>query len=284
MVSAERPGAALGSSGVGRHRWRAGLLVAVVTSVGAALLASGPKGVHPSYDLGLALVSGATVGLVFVVVESLLASAADARAARSSLLLQLALTEALEGIDLTAADLRDQYLPNKRLIAARFVDADLRGASLLFADLRSAQMARMKAAEADLGGSNFEGADLREADLQGAVLLDCGFSNANLTGAVLRGADLRYSTMRGSLLGGADLPGANLDQTDLRGADLRSATLDQDGARLAVMDEATLLPAGVERSEVTEAEHAWTPGIDLAGWLVRRSQLTVDRERGEDER
>ena len=283
-MSVERPGAALGPVGAGVHRWRVGLLVAVVTAVGAALLSAGPTDAHPTYDLGLALVSGATVGLVFVVVESLLASAADARAARSSLLLQLAITEALEGIDLTGADLRDQYLPNKRLIAARFLDADIRGASLLFADLRSAQMARVKAAEADLGGSNLEGADLREADLQGAVLLDCGFSSADLTGAVLRDADLRYSTMRGAILRGADLTGANLDQTDLRGTDLRSATLDRDGARLAVMDEATLLPAGVERSEITEADHAWTPGIDLAGWLVRRSQLTVDREHGDDER
>ncbi len=272
-MSAERPGAALGPVVGSRHRWRVGLLVAVATAVGAALLAAGPNEAHPPYDLGLALVSGATVGLVFVVVESLMASAADARAARSSLLLQLAITEALEGIDLTGADLRDQYLPNKRLIAARFVDADLRGALLLFADLRSAQMSGVNASGADLGGSTFAGADLRDAVLERTVLLDCGFSGTDLTGAVLRNADLRYSTMRGTILDGADLTGAHLEQLDLRGTDLRRATLDPGGVRLAVMDDTTELPDGVERSTLTEPTHAWTPGIGLADWLERRAEL-----------
>ena len=77
--------------------------------------------------------------------------------------------EALSGIALDGADMRE----------ASFVRANLRGACFRFADLTDADLA-----EAVLRGASFKGADLRGAVFDGANLTDASFYNADVSRAV----------------------------------------------------------------------------------------------------
>jgi uncharacterized protein YjbI with pentapeptide repeats len=82
-------------------------------------------------------------------------------------------------------------------------------------------------------GHDLIGADLRRSDLR----------RADLRGAYLIAADLREADLRG-----ADLTGADLRDARLHGADLREALfLTQSQLQAASGDEATSLPAGLER-------------------------------------
>ena len=83
---------------------------------------------------------------------------------------------------------------------------------------------------------DLHGAFVRRADLSGALLQNANLSGADATNAIFRGADFA---------------GANLSGTILRGADLGEAknlTLQQLSA--AVLDENTVLPCYIDRSEL----------------------------------
>ena len=78
-------------------------------------------------------------------------------------------------------------------------------------------------------------------DVHGAFLRHTDFSNANLEDANLSGADFTNARFRG-----ANFKNANLAATILRGADLTGATnLAEDQLRAAIIDDRTLLPAGI---------------------------------------
>lgn len=122
---------------------------------------------------------------------------------------------------------------------------ELRGIDVPAIRSRTGSLLTRVSAEARKGRANARlprqvrpGGDLAGAGLRGAKLGGC-----SLRGALLIGADLRFVD-----LSWADLLGADLRGADVRGADLRTALfLTQPQANAALGDNATLLPAHVER-------------------------------------
>lgn len=106
--------------------------------------------------------------------------------------------QALQGVDLSGAVLRD----------ASFKRADLSNANLSATDAR-----RAKFVSAILHATRFDGANLVQADL----------TKAELVGASLRDANLTRARLFRANLSGADLSGARLQETDLLNADLSGA-------------------------------------------------------------
>jgi uncharacterized protein YjbI with pentapeptide repeats len=83
-------------------------------------------------------------------------------------------------------------------------------------------------------------------DLHGAFIRRVDLSNTILVDANLAGADAAHASFRGS-----DFQNANLDGAILRGADLSEArNLTETQLRRAVIDETTLLPDYINRSEL----------------------------------
>lgn len=107
-------------------RWRTPItkvatVVLILALTGAVLIfVEGRNTV--TYDLGLAFLSGALVGGVFVFAEATLVAAADERAARSAFLFTLSTTQQLDASDLTNARLDDLHLPNRSFVAARLTN------------------------------------------------------------------------------------------------------------------------------------------------------------------
>lgn len=102
-----------------------------------------------------------------------------------------------EGVDLTAAELRD----------ASFFRAEMPQATL-----EKVSAFRAKFVNALLRETSFVGANLQEADFTKADL-----SNADLSGADLRRARLFRANLRGASLADARLDGADLARADLSG-------------------------------------------------------------------
>ena len=127
-----------------RARGMAAALVGALIAAGTALALMGGRD-STWGDLGLAVVSGGIVGGALVLVESVLAGAADERSAEAALHLQLTSATQLNGIDLSDRELTGYYLPGKDLVAARLCRARLSRSRLYYADLRYA----------DLGGQIF---------------------------------------------------------------------------------------------------------------------------------
>lgn len=102
---------------------------------------------------------------------------------------------ALQGVDLSGAELRD----------ASFLRADVSEATLV-----GVKAFRAKFISTDLSGAELTGADLREADMTKADLREANLVDADLRRARLFDADLRGADLTGAKLEGADLFGANL--------------------------------------------------------------------------
>jgi uncharacterized protein YjbI with pentapeptide repeats len=83
---------------------------------------------------------------------------------------------------------------------------------------------------------NVRGAFIRRTDWSGAILRDAVLSEADATGALFRGADFQNAKLVGTVLRGADLREA------------RNLTAQQ--LSEAVIDDATLLPAGLDREAI----------------------------------
>jgi len=84
--------------------------------------------------------------------------------------------------------------------------------------------------EPNLSGADLPRADLSEANLSGAELSEADLSGANLAGADLSGVDLAQVILVGAILTGADLSTASVTQEELE---------------LAIGDENTRLPPGL---------------------------------------
>ena len=134
----------------------------------------------------------------------------------------------LEGADLSEA----------RMIKTHGDRADFRKAKLVGVDMTKAEMGR-----ADFTGADFSGAVMVKAELGRSILVD-----ANLEGVDLSRAEIARAVFRGARLTGSNFGGAYTYLTRFEGADLSETTgLEQSQLDVACGDDATVLPAGLER-------------------------------------
>ena len=227
-----------------------GLSVALVT-VGFFLWL--PRHSPSVRDLGIALLTGATVSTAVFVVEFLFDSRRQDREERSTLQLELSRQNSLIGADLADRDLAHFFLQGKvlegaHLARAKLIGANLREAKLGGADLASADLADADLTDAHLEYANLNGADLREANLEraqlgGAQARHADFSGSRLVFASLP-SDLRNAAFTGANLSAADLRRANLRGADLRGANLEDALLSRAVLEGSLFDGRTKFPAG----------------------------------------
>ena len=141
---------------------------------------------------------------------------------QSVLTLRVNISEAVQSVSFSDADLRGARLAGKslaeRLEGKNFVEsyADREyqsGVGVTTADLSGV----------DLRRSMMDGVDLHGADLSGARLVATSLRHANLQGTILNGADLRSADLRGADLRGAYLTNAKLDGVQIVGAKLDGA-------------------------------------------------------------
>jgi len=182
------------------------IVIGSLISVGVGLVFLTDRG-GPSYELGLAVVSGGLVGAAILVSQSLLSDAATRQSERNALLLRLTMATDLSVIDLHGADLAGLYLPDRRLLAANLTRTNLSDALLFHSDLR----------HADLRGARLERADLRGATLVGARLDQADLSNADLEDANLQRVSFAEALLDGCKLVTVDLRGADLSRAHLEG-------------------------------------------------------------------
>lgn len=212
-----------------RARVRAAAVVGALVGVGTALALQAGSGSNWA-DLGLAIVSGGIVGGALVLVEGMLAGAADQRSAESSLRMQLTSATELNGIDLSDENLAGFYLPGKDLVAAKLSHTSLGGALLYYADLRFADLRSADLRGADLSGCTLRGADLTDARLAGAILNDADlrgarFDDADLRGCMLVSVRASEASFLGAQMTDVVIKDANLEGADLRGNGLKESQL-----------------------------------------------------------
>jgi uncharacterized protein YjbI with pentapeptide repeats len=233
---------------------RPGLLLAVVSGVGAATLLltaepvqapapHRPPGAGSSNTAAMKIATG-------------MAQAPDADIPLS------------DGRKVTLAELRPgtELAEGCDFHGAAWANAQLSGLLMVAVDLRGANLQRAQLKISDLTRANLRGADLRGAQLQGAYLGDADLRGAKLEGAAFQGAHFSPGTRwphrfnpaeRGAALdmAGWDLRGRNLRRRDLRGADLREADLSR-----ADLREANLRGAWLYHTNLT--------GADLRGAIL----------------
>lgn len=198
-----------------RSLWlRVVILVLILVASGIAFIIFSTAQ-SASSEIGIALITGGVTGFVFLVVQSVMAKAAE----RERLLLYLSTVQNLTGVDLHAKSLNGLNLVGKVMPAADLSDAVLRNARFAGADLRWSTLHR-----SDLRGSTFAYANLNDTNLRG-TRLEC--------------VDLRRATFRD-----AGLDGAMFDRADLAGADLEGAELGECIFRRVHYDYATRWPTG----------------------------------------
>lgn len=132
-------------------------------------------------SLGASLLTGAVVSGAFVWLGARQGQQRD----RDALLLQLALSPDLSGIDLRDRKLHGVYLGGKVLRHANFAGADLTDASFYSSDLSDASFTGATLVRVDFGAAVLTRANLVDSDAQAA-----DFSFANIDAAVFVGARL----------------------------------------------------------------------------------------------
>jgi hypothetical protein len=161
----------------------------------------------------------------------------------------------LEGLAMSAADLRGADLSHALLSAATLIRARLEGCDLRYADLRKAQLHEADFTDADLFRANLEGAalpgaKLRRTRLSGANLRGAQITAVDFRSADLREADLSRADLRESMGAGATLERANLEGAELLGCQLGNVSLlgasgvSSRQLEEALLDELTSLPDG----------------------------------------
>lgn len=161
----------------------------------------------------------------------------------------------LEGLAMSAANLKGADLSHALLSRAMLIRARLIGADLRYADLRRAQLHEADFTDADLYRANLEGAALPGAKLRRSRLCGANLRGAQITvvdfrSADLREADLARADLRESLGAGATLERANLEGAELFGCRLGDVSLlgasgvSSRQLEEAILDELTSLPEG----------------------------------------
>ena len=165
----------------------------LLASVGSFLWASEMHVLGSRQQLGAALLSGAVVSLVILVlqVEPAVEAKAAAPATREE---HVAQTRDLRWFDASSLNAPGSFLPHRDFRGALLVDADLSDADLSDSLLGSANLTNASLCGAsliwsDLTGANLTGTNLRNADLRGAILVEVEISE-----------DFDYSLLEGALV------------------------------------------------------------------------------------
>ncbi|MGH9248334.1 MAG: pentapeptide repeat-containing protein [Acidimicrobiales bacterium] len=199
-------------------------------------------------DVGVALMTGAIVGLVLFVAQDAVEEdrfVRDVRRDNVRFVREVASQPASRAKPFAGLDLRDALL----------IGLDLSDADLSFADLTGAGLLRANLTDASLSNADLTGASLSNANLTGANLAGADLTDANLRDANLTGTELGFADLTNADLVGADLTGADLTAADLTGADLSESAANPDdrdanltGADLNLVhyDESTEWPDGFE--------------------------------------
>jgi uncharacterized protein YjbI with pentapeptide repeats len=144
------------------------------------------------------------------------------------------LLAAIEGPDLSGADLCN----------ARLKWIVLTGANLFCANLSGACLARAELVRADCQSANLTNADLSYANLCHADLTNADLKCADLSNAILIGANLTGADLRGVKYAGADFTGAILQDAKISPALARMVTetvmVDYESMHQNFMPEATI--------------------------------------------
>jgi Pentapeptide repeats (8 copies) len=162
------------------------LVVAVVVGLIGALLAFGPAR-RTQRDLGVGLLSGATVGLAIFALQLVNETNAneiqdkqEEAARRETVQLAIATTGDLSGFDPRDEPLTGMYLAGKKLRNAQFEGADLTRAELRDSRMQGALLGHATLRKANLIGADLREADLEDADLSGAWLHAANFFHAEV--------------------------------------------------------------------------------------------------------
>lgn len=124
---------------------------------------------------------------------------------------QKTLTEAPPQPAITAAALRAEMIPDRKLNALAMPNSDLKGMRLQYRELRGADFSGC-----DLSGANFQGSDLRTASFAEAKILNAVFYDADLRGADFSGSVIEEANFQKARLEGANLASCSIKRSDLR--------------------------------------------------------------------
>jgi uncharacterized protein YjbI with pentapeptide repeats len=217
-------------------------------------------------DAGLALVTGAVVGLVsFAATQDL----------------EQGLLDVQEGLEEDRFE-RDARRDNVRFVREVTTQADVRDKPFAELDLRGAELGGLDLSQADFRGADLANASLRRADLTDADLIGADLTGADLSYADLTGADLTDASLKRANLYYTTLasPGlllvADLTRADLTEASLSSANIIDATLRGADLSRADLRNAGVVRADLsnTDLRGATFHGAYVANTDIRGADLT----------
>lgn len=106
--------------------------------------------------------------------------------------------QALEGLDLSGAIIRDSSFKRSDLSDTILANADARRAKFVSATMNDVVLDEANLVKADLTKADLTGASLKNADLTQARLFRANLSDADLTGARLNGTDMLQTTFDGA--------------------------------------------------------------------------------------
>jgi uncharacterized protein YjbI with pentapeptide repeats len=186
-------------------------------------------------------------------------AAASNPALRDKVVAALAANEALDGQDLSGADLHELDLHGRSLARCK-----LKGAILTRANLSKAVLSGAQLNEAELGGAVFDGADLAGADLTGASIEGASFKGASMPEVRLAGAH-----------GSGVFDEAQMPKASAEGAQLGKASFKKVSAEGSVWERATLSEASFQGAKLKGANLQRTTCVktDFAGADLAEAEL-----------
>ncbi len=221
-------------------------------------------------DLGVAILSGAIIGLAILGAEYLvdqrerhLSELVAEWDRRQNLIQTISMNTDLTGIDLSGLNLDGLYLRGKKLNGANLVGVSLRGADLTNAQFRDALLIGADLSDAILAGTSFESAVMYAVDLSGATTRpgtgrqDSGVGDSLQSSRHLSDAEVRRIAQQIGYAGAMDEARHWFEELY---------------DRRATFDRALLLAATLDGAELIGASFA---GADLSGASLRNTNLVM---------
>ena len=162
---------------------------------------------------------------------------------------KIKLSANFSGADLSNQDLHGVDLSNTDLSDADLSGADLNGARLSGVDLKNANLFGVKA-----NNSNFFKADMRRVILCWAVMNEARLDSVNMNGADLSNGQFRNAEMNGIRVRAAKLDGALLIEASLTGSELVDAGLTKTNMTRADLTGAYFFGANFKDAIMVDAE------------------------------